>query len=129
VEKEKTRKKQKQQESKVTTLYLPPTTQTNLTSNVTHLMNIKSLRTYGFTIDPSLPRWERLADTILCMPPKQWFTRLDQMAYHDLCSKTKPPPGTQFLLGLSEKFCIERGRPPGIDDRFKSNFERLRQSI
>jgi hypothetical protein len=68
------RKKQKQQESKVTTLYLPPTTQTNLTSNVTHSMNIESLRTYGFTIDPSLPCWERLADTILCMPPKQWFT-------------------------------------------------------
>jgi hypothetical protein len=92
-------------------------------------MNIESLRTYGFTIDPSLPRWERLADTILRMPPKQWFTRLDQMAYHNLCSKTKLPPGTRFLLGLSEKFCIERGRPPGIDDRFKSNFERLRQSI
>jgi hypothetical protein len=47
------------------------------------------------------------------------------MAYHNLCSKTKLPPGTRFLLGLSEKFCIERGRPPGIDDRFTSNFERL----
>jgi hypothetical protein len=52
------RKKQQQQESKVTTLYLPPTAQTNLTSNVTHSMNIESLWTYGFTIDPSLPRWE-----------------------------------------------------------------------
>jgi hypothetical protein len=73
-------------------------------------MNIKSLQTYGFTIDPSLPCWEWLADTILRMPPKQWFTRLDQMAYHNLCSKTKLPPGTQFLLGLSEKI-LYRTRP------------------
>jgi len=123
------KKQQKETAKEVTNLYFPPTVPFNLTSNVTHSMNIDNLRTHGFTIDPSLPRWERLANTILRMPPRQWFSRLDQTAFHNLCSRTKPPLGTRLLLGLSEKFCIERGRPPGVDRRFRINFERLRRSI
>ena len=51
------------------------------------------------------------------------------MAYHNLCINVKPPPGTRLLLGLSEKFCIERGRPTGIDERFNSNFDRLQRQV
>ncbi len=63
------------------------------------------------------------------MDADQWFSRFHHLAYHDLCINTKPPPGTRLLLGLSEKFCIERGRPTGIDDSFDSNFERLRRQV
>ena len=91
--------------------------------------NLEHLRTYGFTIDPSLPRWERLAKTILQINAGQWFSRLQQTSFHDLCIRLKPPPGSRLLLGLGEKFCLERGQPRGIDYKFLHNFERLKRSI
>jgi hypothetical protein len=41
------------------------------------------------------------------------------MAFHNLCSTALTPPGTEFLLGLSLKDCIESPRP----------FQRLEKSI
>jgi hypothetical protein len=89
------RQKQKEKEvTEVTALYFPPATDTYRTLlNVIQSVNVENLNTYGFMIDPSLPCWERLADTILHMKPRQFFSRLDQMAYHNLCSKTQLPLG------------------------------------
>ena len=91
--------------------------------------NIEHLQNYGFTVDPSLPRWERLATTTLQMNADQWFGRLDQTAYHNLCTRIKPPTGSKLLLGLGEKFCLERGIPRGADRMYQHNIERLRRSI
>jgi hypothetical protein len=33
------------------------------------------------------------------------------MAFHNLCLNAKTPPGTEFLLGLGLKYCIESPRP------------------
>jgi hypothetical protein len=51
------------------------------------------------------------------MKPYHYFTRPNNMAYHNLCSGTTPPPGIASLLGLGLKYCIESPRPSqGIDE-------------
>lgn len=45
------------------------------------------------------------------MSPHHYYTRPGNMAFHNLCTTTQPPPGTAALLGLGLKFCIESPRP------------------
>jgi hypothetical protein len=50
------------------------------------------------------------------MKPYHYYMRPNNMAYHNLCSDTTPPPGIASLLGLGLKFCIESPRPnQGLD--------------
>ena len=63
------------------------------------------------------------------MHPRRYFNRLTQMSYHNLCLTLIPPPGTRLLLGMSEKYCIERGRPRGTDVMFKRNLSRFARSV
>lgn len=75
----------------------------------THAADRENLESYGFTVDPDKPRWERARTAILNMHPRRWFSRNMRLSYHNLCTTIQPPAGTRYLLGLNEKYCIERG--------------------
>jgi hypothetical protein len=61
------------------------------------------------------------------MTPFHYFLRPNNMAYHNLCSDTSPPPpGIASLLGMGLKYCIESPRPnQGID----SSILKFRRSV
>ena len=42
---------------------------------------------------------------------KDYFGRINKMAYHDLSTTIKPPENIGKLLGLGLKFCIQSRRP------------------
>lgn len=46
------------------------------------------------------------------MPAAHYFARPQNMSFHNLCVLATAPPGCGHLLGLTQKFCIERSRPP-----------------
>ena len=91
--------------------------------------NEENVRNFGFTVDPTQSRWDRVRDVILQMHPRCYFNRLTQMSYHNLCLTLIPPPGTRLLLGMSEKYCIERGHPHGTDIMFKRNLFRFARLV
>jgi hypothetical protein len=87
--------------------------------------NEENVSNFGFTVDPTRSRWDRVRNVILQMHPRCYFNCLTQMSYHNLCLTLIPPPSTCLLLGMSEKYCIERGRPRGTDVMFKRNLSRF----
>jgi hypothetical protein len=48
------------------------------------------------------------------------------MAFHNLCLNAEPPPGTELLLGLGLKYCIESPRPY---QRLASSIRRIQRSV
>ena len=48
------------------------------------------------------------------------------MAFHNLCLTTQTPPGTEFLLGLGLKYCIESPRP---FQRLDTSIRRIQRSV
>jgi hypothetical protein len=48
------------------------------------------------------------------------------MAFHNLCLNAQTPPGTEFLLGLGLKYCIEAPRPY---QRLASSIRRIQRSV
>ena len=68
----------------------------------------------------------RRTKAIAEMNSDDYFRRPSKMAYHNLCEKLSPPPGTSQLLGLGLKFCIERPVPrPDI----RTSIFRLRRQV
>ena len=49
------------------------------------------------------------------------------MAFRNLCLNVKTPTGTEFLLGLGLKYCIESPRPPY--QRLVSWIRRIQRSV
>jgi hypothetical protein len=45
------------------------------------------------------------------MKPFHYFSRPNNMTYHNLCMDAKIPPGIALLLGMGLKFCIESAQP------------------
>jgi hypothetical protein len=52
--------------------------------------------------------------------------RLNQTAYHDLCTKKPPPPGTDLLLWNGLKFCLEDALPK---PKLEETFDRLTKDL
>jgi hypothetical protein len=48
------------------------------------------------------------------------------MAFHDLCTINKAPAGCGLLLGLTQKFCLERAQPPA---HFQQSLQRFMRSV
>jgi hypothetical protein len=44
------------------------------------------------------------------MTPFHYFSRPNNMSYHNICTDAKTPPGIASLLGMGLKFCIESAR-------------------
>jgi hypothetical protein len=60
------------------------------------------------------------------MKPYHYFTRPNNMSYHNLCSPSAAPPGLASLLGMGLKFCIESPRP---NQRIGTSLRRFQRSV
>lgn len=65
----------------------------------------------------------------LGITPRSGRTPILSYYSHNLCTTLSPPAGARYLLGLGEKFCIERGRPRGTDKLYLQNMSRFARSI
>lgn len=63
---------------------------------------------YGFVSDYSQPLWQNRLNALNDIPVILLLSWPRRMAMHDLCTSLRPPSGCQLLLGLTQKFCIER---------------------
>ena len=77
-----------------------------------------SLRHYGFWANPNHPLWLQCSTVIRQMTVHQFLQLFQRSstAYHNLCTQLTPPLGTERLLWLGLKFCIQRPIPkPNIE--------------
>ena len=79
--------------------------------------NKKLLTDYGFVANPNIS--VKANASIIISKNPQWF-EMDlptNLTYHNLCTYLQPPCGLSIILGLGEKFCIEKLYPePPIKD-------------
>jgi hypothetical protein len=83
----------------------------NIAKNSNYLISSTALRVYGFVPNPLKPIWENQNQLLGNLHPSQYFSSPSNMAFHNLCLNAQTPPGTDFLLGLGLKYCIEAPRP------------------
>jgi hypothetical protein len=76
--------------------------------------------------DPSEPIWENRNRLLGSLHPSQYFPRPNNMAFHNLCSTAQTPPGTEFLLELGLKYCIESPCP---FQRLEKSIRRIQRSV
>jgi hypothetical protein len=69
------------------------------------------LSTFGFQANPDATFWQNQNRILGAMPPGEYFAKPTHMAFHNLCHNLQPPPGSEYLLGMSLKFCLETPRP------------------
>ena len=78
---------------------------------------------YGYVSNPDLPLWTNTRLALLDMKAQRYFSLPTNLSFHNLCNTLSPPPGTASLLGLGQKYCIERSTPHynflKIIDRFR----------
>lgn len=98
-------------------------------ANAEYAADQQNIAMYGFTVDPNDQRWTRASKALLGMHPLRFFNRISNMSCHNLCTTLSPPAGARYLLGLGEKFCIERERPRGTDKLYLQNMSRFARSI
>ena len=99
----------------------------NLTKNLIQIRNDShySLKTtvhrvFGFLCNPDKNKWTNKARIVGDMSPHEYFTRPSNMAFHNLCTTAKTPPGIANLLGLGLKYCIEPPKPyQDLDDSIR----------
>ncbi len=72
--------------------------------------------------DSKEPLWKNIEEVLGKMTKFQYFNRPKQMAYHDLCTKLRPPKGIGATLGLGLKFCIQKKHPP---NNLEQSFQRF----
>ena len=64
---------------------------------------------YGFLADPSKELWENIKNYYDNMDPRTYLVgRPTNMACHNLCMINKAPEGVELLLGLGERYCVQR---------------------
>jgi hypothetical protein len=76
------------------------------------------LQQFGHWCNPNLPLWQRVNLTLKNTPVIKLINNYKrrQTAFHNLCETLKPPPGTDQLLWLGLKFCIQPSLPkPTLD--------------
>ena len=83
--------------------------------------NRKRLESY-----PTLPVWKNIENVLGDMTKYEYFSRPSRMAFHNLCTKKKPPDGVGSTLGLSLKFCVQSDRIPNC---FDGSFERFANDV
>jgi hypothetical protein len=81
---------------------------------------------YGFAANPDLPLWKNVPLAITQMPPRLFLERPERGGFHNLCTTLVPPEGTNNLLRLGLKYCIEQGRP---NQKIVACIERMKRSV
>jgi hypothetical protein len=98
----------------------------NTRKNSNYSIISTATRVYGFVPDPSEPIWENRNQLLGSLHLSQYFSRPNNMAFHNLCSTAQTPPGTEFLLGLGLKYCIESPCP---FQRLEKSIRRIQRSV
>jgi hypothetical protein len=60
------------------------------------------------------------------MTPGQHFSKPSHLAFHNLCRHSQPPPGTEYLLGMGLKCCLETPCPR---QQLSEGLRRFHQSV
>ena len=60
------------------------------------------------------------------MSVRELMDKPRKLAFHNLCTYLKPPPGTRELLGLGPKFCV---RPPYLNHTVDETFKQLQKDV
>ena len=68
--------------------------------------------TYGFTADPEKEIWQNINIRLGNLTTTEYFNKILQSSYHNLCTYLTPQPRLGLLLGLGLKFCIKYNTPP-----------------
>ena len=87
--------------------------------------NIKD--NFGYIADASLSKWTNAKFILGNMSQQQYYNRIKNMAYHNLCTYTSPPANIGSLLGLGLKFCIQSRRP--FKDSIREGMDRMRRDV
>ena len=91
------------------------------------LKDINLYKHYGFVPNPSLPPWENYNIHLGKSLVSKYFNRITNTGFHNLCTKTTPPPNVGELLGLGLKFCIQKR---SVDkDTTSHTMSRLRRDV
>jgi hypothetical protein len=98
----------------------------NQLKNMDTYINNECIQRYGFISDSKTPPWKNKINALKSIDPEKLELRQPtNLAVHNL-SDTKLPTGTQRLLGLSLKFCLEQNRPkPAIE----TTIHKMKRSI
>jgi hypothetical protein len=83
----------------------------NTRKNSNYQISSIATRVYRFVPKPSKLIWENQNRLLGSLHLSQYFSRPSNMAFHNLCTTAQKPPGTEFLLGLGLKYCIESPIP------------------
>jgi hypothetical protein len=73
-------------------------------------VSAKNLKRYGFTRNPNHPLWKNKKDTLMRMDISIIYRQPSNATFHNLAGK-ELPCGSEQLLGLSLKFCIQEKIP------------------
>ena len=68
-------------------------------------------KSFGCFADKHLPTWKNATIQLANKRTKDYFNKINKMAYHDLTKTIKTPENIGELLGLGLKFCIQSRRP------------------
>jgi hypothetical protein len=83
----------------------------NIQNDSAYNLKTTANRVYGFLPNPDKNFWENRIRLLEEMKPFHYFTRPNNMSFHNLCIDAKTPPGIASLLGMGLKYCIESARP------------------
>jgi hypothetical protein len=83
-------------------------------------------RVYGFLPNHEISFWANRTHLLGEMKPFHYFSRPNQMSYHNLCQDAKTPSGIASLLGMGLQFCIESARP---NQRIEEGILRFQRSV
>ena len=74
------------------------------------------INTFGFSSNPLLHTWENAYTTLSSTTQFDYFNRIQNSTFHNLCTSHTPPPNLGRTLGLGLKFCIQTPYPQNTMD-------------
>ena len=83
--------------------------------------------TYGFIADPEKDIWQNVNIRLGNLTMTDYFNKILQSSYHNLCTYLTPPPGLGSLLGLGLKCCIKYNTP--LHDSLTNAIERMKRDV
>jgi hypothetical protein len=97
-----------------------PKSQSNKLKNMHTYIEKECIQRYGFISNSKQTPWQNKINALKMINPDMLdLKQPSNLAFHNL-SDSELPTGTQRLLGLSLKFCLQQGRPtPAIEETIR----------
>ena len=84
---------------------------TQLNNDINYNINNACLREFGFIPNLNLSIHQNIINVVGDMTPHHYLIRPTKATYHNFCQNENLPSGTEGLIGLGLKFCLESPRP------------------